>query len=125
LSNQPPAVPAIRRFNFPLPVALNARVRAVDQSTGLTFTHFQSSVTILDVINDPDPGVGLLYTIFLIKGSVDLGREFYSTGLSAASAGRMSVGPVAVRGPCDIAFECTQTLGAFAAYNFAVKFSNL
>jgi len=125
MSTQPVKVPAIRRYNLPLPTALNTRVRFVDQSTGLTFTHFNAGTVVLDMINDPDPAAGLRYTIFLIKGSVDTGREFFSTGLSAASAGRMSIGPIKIDGPSDLALEGAQTAGALTITSVAVKFSNL
>ena len=125
MSTQPVKVPAIRRYNLPLPLALNTRTRFIDQSTGLTFTHFNAGTVVLDMINDPDPAAGLRYTIFLIKGSVDTGREFFSTGLSAASAGRMSIGPIKIEGPCDLALEGAQTAGGLAVTSVAVKFSNL
>jgi hypothetical protein len=89
----------------------------------LTFTHFNAGVVVLDMINDPDPPGR--YTIFLIKGSVDTGREFFSTGLSAASSGRMSIGPIKIDGPSDLALEGAQTSGVLAVTSVAVKFSNL
>jgi len=124
-----PNVPAFRRYTRILPLALGARVRAQDDSTGLTFTHFQRSTVLLDLVNSPDPAVaGQRFQIFLIKGSVDSGREFFSDASSANSAGRSSPGPVAISGGggADIAFDVAQVAGApLAAYSFIVKWSNL
>lgn len=122
-----PSVPAFRRYTRILPLALGQRVRALDDSTGLSFTHFQRSTVLLDLVNSPDPAVaGQRFQIFLIKGSVDSGREFFSDASSANSAGRSSPGPVAISGSSDIAFDVAQVAGApLAAYSFIVKWSNL
>jgi len=125
MSMSTPSVPAFRRYTRILPLALNQRVRAQDDSTQLSFSHFTRSTTLLDLVNSPDPAVGSRYQIFLIKGSVDSGREFFSDASSALSAGRSSPGPVAISGPADIAFDVSQVFGPLAPFSFIVKWSNL
>lgn len=115
--------PSIRRITRALPLALGAFLPATDDETGLTFVRVTGGNAILDVINSPDPAAGLTYVINIFKNGVDTGRRLYSEGLSAASAGRMSIGPINL-GPGDYAFQVAQTAGALAATSFAIKFAN-
>ena len=114
-------LPIQRRYTRALPLALAAFLAATDDRTNLTFTRTGPN-QIVDVINSPDPAAGLTYVIRIEKGGVDTGVELFSEGLSAASAGRMAVGPIGMRGG-DYTFQVAQTAGALAAYSFVVKYA--
>lgn len=112
--------PIIKRFNRAAPAALNAFAPATDQETGLTFLRINGSNVLLDVVNSPDPAAGLTYQINIWKNGIDTGRRIFSEAISAASAGRMTVGAIGLS-QGDYYFQVAQTAGALTAYNFIVK----
>ena len=112
------SVPVLRRFTATIS-ALNQWVVAVSDDTGLEF--FQSGANaILDAVNDPDPASGNRYEIALYNGTVDTGVRFYSSAMSPASAGRIAIGPIALKGG-QYQFKVRQVAGTPANYSFVVK----
>ena len=112
--------PVIRRFTASIS-ALNTAVNAVDNETNLTYIHVSGKNQILDVVNDPDPVAGNRYVIAVYKGGRDTGVRFYSSSMSAGSAGRVAVGPIDLLGG-DYQFRVTQVAGTAADFSFIVKF---
>lgn len=116
------SVPLIRRFTRAAPGALNVFARVTDDESALTYIRVTTPNAILDMVNDPDPVAGLIYNIRIIKNNIDTGRRVSTLSISAASAGRMAVGPINLS-PGDYAFDVAQTLGGLAATSFVVKFA--
>ena len=113
--------PTIRRITRAAPGALNAFAFATDDQTLLTFLRLSGANQIIDMVNDPDPAAGLLYTIQLWKNTKDTGKRFFSSSMSAASAGRVNIGPIDIM-PGDLQFNVAQTLGALTAQSWIIKF---
>lgn len=111
--------PLNKRFTVAAAAALNTNVIAVDQESTLNFWVSGPNV-IMDVVNDPDPAAGLLYTISLWKGGQDTGLRWYSNSISPASAGRLRPTPVKLSGG-QYQLRCMQTLGALTATAFIVQ----
>lgn len=114
--------PILRQYNRAAPAALNTFALATDAFSGLTFTNVPRPNTILDAVNQPDPAAGLLYEIRLQKNFQDMATPLFSSGLSAASAGRVAIGPINIS-PANWSYNVQQTLGALTAYSFAVKYA--
>ena len=114
--------PLLRTYTRAAPAALNTFALATDDVTGLTFTRIPNQNAILDMVNSPDPAAGLIYTIELQKEGISTGRRFRTTSLSAASAGRVAVGPVGLS-PANYNYSVAQTLGALTATTFEVKYA--
>lgn len=112
--------PIIRRFTAAIS-NLNQWVIATDDETTLSFVETQPNV-ILDVVNDPDPASGNRYVVGLWSGGTDTGVRFYSTSMSPASAGRVAVGPINLKGG-QYQFRVQQVAGTAANYSFIVKFN--
>ena len=116
------SAPMIKRFTRALPAALGAFVFATDDETGLVFLRVNGSNAIIDVVNSPDPAAGLTYQINIWKNGVDTGRRWFSEAMSPASAGRMSMGGIALS-QGDYYFSVAQTAGALTATSFIIKLS--
>ena len=115
------SAPMITRFTRLLPVALGALLPATHDESGLTFIRVGTQNAILDIVSSPQPAAGVNYEIRIIKNNIDTGRRVYSTMSDPASAGRVTVGPIALS-PGDYRFDVQQVLGALTAYSFIVKF---
>ena len=111
--------PQNKRFTFVAPAALNVAVIGIDQESTLAF-FVTGQNAILDLVNDPDPGAGLLYTYALWHGSTDTGKRWYSNSVSPLSAGRIRPAPLVLSGG-QYQIRATQTLGAVAAVNIIVQ----
>lgn len=116
-------VPIIRRFTSAIPAALNVETVSTDDETGQAFLRVTGGTAILDAINDPDPAAGLRYEIRINKGGIDTGRRLYTTGMSAASAGRMGVGVIKLSSG-DYYFRVLQRAGALAALSWCLKLAS-
>jgi len=115
------SVPVLRRFTATI-TALNTWVLATDDETTLNF--FQTGPNaILDAVNDPDPASGNRYVIALWANGKDTGVRFYSNAMSPSSAGRVAVGPIALKGG-QYQLKVMQVAGTPADYSFIVKFAN-
>ncbi|MEM2695975.1 MAG: hypothetical protein QXU09_03465 [Thermoproteota archaeon] len=114
------SVPILRRFTGTI-TATGQWVTMTDDETGLPFFDTTANV-ILDVVNDPDPAAGNRYVIALFSGSIDTGVRFYSTAMSPASAGRVAVGPIQLKGG-QYQLKVMQTAGTAANYSIVVKFA--
>lgn len=117
------AVPIQRRYSKPSAGTVNVEALATDDITGLTFTQLTTPNVILDMYNDPDPASTKRYTFQLYKNSISTGRNFFSSAMSTASAGRAAIGPIALLAG-QVQFGVKQTAGTAAATSFIVKYSN-
>jgi len=115
--------PAIRNFEKLAAGVIGTPVLMTDAETGLTFIRVTGNNAILDVVDNLPIIAGDLYTVNIVKNGVDTGRRLYSQAMDPASAGRMSVGPIALS-PGDYAFIINQTAGVAAVFAIAVKFAN-
>jgi len=116
------ADPQNKRFTFAAPGALNVNVIGIDQESTLAF-FVSGPNAIVDVVNDPDPAAGLLYTYSLWKGGADTGRRWYSNSISPLSAGRIRPAPLKLSGG-QYQFRAMQTLGALTAVNLIVQLAD-
>lgn len=117
--------PIQRRMSIPaIPTALNSPQFMTDDITGLTFIQLTRPNTLLDMYNDPDPGGVLTYTDEIYKNSISTGRNFFTSAMSTASAGRAAVGPIRLaQGQFQMA--SSQTAGALTQANsIVIKFAN-
>lgn len=115
------AAPIFRRFTRAAPAALDVFAFCTDDVSALTFYQLAGPNALLDLVNDPDPAAGLRYQVSLFRNSLDTGRSWFSNSLSAASAGRVAVGPVDIKGPSQIQLNVAQRAGALTAQSFVVK----
>lgn len=115
------STPMIKRISVAAPAALNANTTATEDVTALTFIRVVTNNAILDMLNDPDPAAGLRYSVQIWKNGVDTGRRVFSNSMSAASAGRMAIGPIGL-GPGDYMFVVQQHAGALTAQSWIIKF---
>lgn len=119
------AAPIFRRWTRATPAALDTFALATDDITALGFYAITRTVELQDIVSDPAPAGGVRYEIRLLKNGIPTGRQWFSTGLDPASAGRVAIGPVTIAGPSNINFDVAQRSGALAAYNFVTKFSGV
>ncbi len=116
------AIPVIKRFTGTV-AALNTDYTMTDDETALTFVNVKAGNVILDIVNDPDPSAGNIYMVSLFVGGKDTGRRFFSTSMSPASAGRINIGPLPLKGG-TYQFRVRQTAGTAANYSIIVKFAS-
>jgi hypothetical protein len=116
--------PIQRRMSIPaVPTALNVPQFMTDDITTLTFIQLNRNNTLLDMYNDPDP-TARTYTDELFKNSISTGRNFFTSAMSTASAGRAAIGPVRLAAG-QLQMSASQTAGALAIDNSIVlKFAN-
>ena len=124
------AVPLMRAYNMVAPVALNTFALAVDNITGLTVQQLNRDNVILDFVDNPANAAGIEHEARLLVNGLDSGVTFFSTASDPASAGRVVGGPVPVQvgsmaGGKQLAYNCTQTVGAVNPFPFIVKYANL
>lgn len=115
--------PIIKEYDMAAPAALSTDVALTDPTTGLAFQRVNVPNAILDIINNPDPAAGKNYFFEIAKNGVKTGRRVFSVGISAASAGRMAVGPLGLS-PGDYQYIGQQVLGALTATAIAVKYAS-
>lgn len=116
-------VPIQRRFTKPAAGTVNVESLMTDDITSLTFLQLSTSNVLLDMYNDPDPASTKRYTIQLYKNSISTGRNFFTSAMSTASAGRAAIGPIALN-PGQMQLGSKQTAGTAAANSVICKFSN-
>jgi len=109
-------VPQIRRFDIDI-----SDGPMTDAETGLTSILLTKPNVILDVVNI-SRGASDSPTVRIIKNGADTGRRLYGVAMDATTAGRQSVGPIAL-GPGLYQFYCEHS-GTAAAYAIAVKFGD-
>jgi hypothetical protein len=124
------AVPLMRAYNMVAPLALNTFALAVDNITGLTVQQLNRDNILLDFVDNPANAAGIEHEARLLVNGLDSGVTFFSTASDPASAGRVVSGPVPITvgaqaGGKQLAYNCTQTLGAVNAFPFIVKYANL
>jgi len=116
--------PIQRRMTKPNAGTVNVQELMTDDITGLTFIQLNRPNNILDMYNDPDPAASVLYTDELFKNSISTGRNFFTSAMSTASAGRAAIGPIRLAAG-QMQLGSTQTAGtAVASNSVVVKFSN-
>ena len=116
--------PIQRRMSVPaIPTALNVPQFMTDDITTLTFIQLNRNNTLLDMYNDPDP-TARTYTDELFKNSISTGRNFFTSAMSTASAGRAAIGPIRLAAG-QLQMSAAQTAGVLAIDNSIVlKFAN-
>ena len=116
--------PIQRRMSVPaVPTALNVPQFMTDDITTLTFIQLNRNNTLLDMYNDPDP-TARTYTDELFKNSISTGRNFFTSAMSTASAGRAAIGPIRLAAG-QLQMSAAQTAGVLAIDNSIVlKFAN-
>lgn len=116
--------PIQRRMSVPaVPTALNVPQFMTDDITTLTFIQLNRNNALLDMYNDPDP-TARTYTDELFKNSISTGRNFFTSAMSTASAGRAAIGPIRLA-PGQLQMSAAQTAGVLAIDNSIVlKFAN-
>jgi len=96
----------------------------LDDITGLSFIQMTRPNTLLDMYNDPDPGGVLTFTDEIFKNSISTGRNFFTSAMSTASAGRAAVGPIRLA-QGQFQLSSSQTAGVLTRANAVViKFAN-
>lgn len=114
------AQPIFRRWTRAAPGALDVFAFATDDITAETNYLLATMNELQDMVSDPAPGAGVRYEVALFKNGLDTGRHWFSSSLDPASAGRVAIGPVALK-PGKLMFNVAQRAGALAAYNFLTK----
>jgi hypothetical protein len=116
--------PIQRRMSITtIPAALNVQQFMTDDISTLNFIQLSRGNTLLDMYNDPQP-TARTYTNELFKNSISTGRNFFSTSMNTASAGRAAIGPIRLA-PGQLQLSSAQTAGVLAIDNSVVlKFAN-
>tara|TARA_Y100001951_G_scaffold45730_1_gene36096 strand:- start:80 stop:448 length:369 start_codon:yes stop_codon:yes gene_type:complete len=116
--------PIQRRMSITaVPTALNVQQFMTDDISTLNFIQLSRGNTLLDMYNDPQP-TARTYTNELFKNSISTGRNFFSTSMNTASAGRAAIGPIRLA-PGQLQLSSAQTAGVLAIDNSVVlKFAN-
>jgi len=114
-------IPIFRRYSKPNAGTINVQELSTDDITGLTFTNITKGNSIIDMFNDPTLA-GQRFTFELFKNSISTGRNFFSSAMDPASAGRTAVGPVDI-GPAQYQFGITQTAGTAVVTSFVTKYA--
>ena len=120
----------MRAYTFAQPAALNTFALATDNITGLTVQQLNRDNVALDFVDNPANAAGVEHEARLLVNGLDSGVTFFSTASDPASAGCVVAGPIpitvgAAAGGKQLAYNCTQTLGAVSAFPFIVKYANL
>jgi hypothetical protein len=118
--------PIQRQMTNPAVGALNTPALLQDNITLLTFIQLNIPNTILDMYNSPDPAAAAdFYTYELQKNSISTGRNFFSTAMSTASAGRAAVGPIRLAsGQLQMQGTPVGAAAPINDQNIVIKFSN-
>jgi hypothetical protein len=118
--------PIQRQMNNPIAGVVGTPALLQDTVTLLTFIQLNVPNTILDMYNSPDPGAATdFYTYELQKNSISTGRNFFSTAMSTASAGRAAVGPIRLAsGQLQMSGTPVGALAPITDQNIVIKFSN-
>ena len=112
-----------RMSSTTIPTALNVPQFMQDDQSRLNFIQLSRGNTLLDMYNDPDP-TARTYTDELFKNSISTGRNFFTSAMSTASAGRAAIGPIRLAAG-QLQMSASQTAGALAIDNSIVlKFAN-
>ena len=116
--------PIQRRMSITaIPTALNVQQFMTDDISTLNFIQLSRQNTLLDMYNDPQP-TARTYTNELFKNSISTGRNFFSTSMNTASAGRAAIGPIRLAAG-QLQLSSAQTTGVLAIDNSVVmKFAN-
>ena len=118
--------PIQRQMTNPAVGALNTPALLQDNITLLTFIQLNIPNTILDLYNSPDPAAAAdFYTYELQKNSISTGRNFFSTAMSTASAGRAAVGPIRLAsGQLQMQGTPVGAAAPINDQNIVIKFAN-
>jgi len=118
--------PIQRQMTNPAVGALNTPALLQDNVTLLTFIQLNIPNTILDMYNSPDPAAAAdFYTYELQKNSISTGRNFFSTAMSTASAGRAAVGPIRLAsGQLQMQGTPVGAAAPINDQNIVIKFAN-
>jgi len=118
--------PIQRQMTNPAVGALNTPALLQDNVTLLTFIQLNIPNTILDMYNSPDPAAAAdFYTYELQKNSISTGRNFFSTAMSTASAGRAAVGPIRIAsGQLQMQGTPVGAAAPINDQNIVIKFAN-
>ena len=124
------AVPLMRSYTTAVVGAINTFALATDDITGLSVQQLNRSNVILDETTASVPVAGDQYQDRLLINGLEAGVTFFSATSDPASAGRVVPGPIPIAvagqaGGKQLAYNCTQTLGAVNAFPFIVKYANL
>lgn len=114
-------LPIQRRYTLAAPAALNTFNNLTDDQTGQATFLILGKNVLLDMINDPDPAAGLRYEYVLLKNGNQTPVRTFSTGMSAASAGRTAIGPVTMSAGQYI-WSGAQRAGALTAASVVCKY---
>lgn len=113
-------LPVVRRYTLAAPAALNVFNNATDDVTTVaTFLILQGNA-IQDIVNDPDPAVGLRYEFVLNKNGQQTPVTVFSSSISPTTAGRMSYQASMSAG--NYIWTGAQRAGALTATSFIVKY---
>jgi len=88
------ALPETRRYTSVVGVINVFNNMTDDSTTTAQFTLFENN-QIDDVVNDPNPATGT-YEMRLLKNGLETPVKIFSSAISPATAGRMSVGPISM-----------------------------
>ena len=118
--------PIQRQMTNPAAGAFGTPALLIDNITQLTFIQLNVPNTILDLYNSPDPAAATdFYQYELQKNSISTGRNFFSTAMSTASAGRAAVGPIRLAsGQLQMQGTPVGALAPINDQNIVIKFSN-
>ena len=118
--------PIQRQMSNPAAGVINTPALLQDNVTLLTFIQLNVPNTVLDMYNSPDPAAPAdFYTYELQKNSISTGRNFFSTAMSTASAGRAAVGPIRLAsGQLQLSGTPVGALAPAGDQSVVIKFSN-
>jgi len=118
--------PIQRQMTNPAAGVFQTPALLIDNITQLTFIQLNIPNTILDMYNSPDPAAATdFYQYELQKNSISTGRNFFSTAMSTASAGRAAVGPIRLAsGQLQMQGTPVGALAPINDQNIVIKFSN-
>tara|TARA_Y100001951_G_scaffold88103_1_gene79497 strand:+ start:512 stop:886 length:375 start_codon:yes stop_codon:yes gene_type:complete len=118
--------PIQRQMTNPIAGVVGQPALLQDNITLLSFIQLNIPNTILDMYNSPDPAAATdFYQYELQKNSISTGRNFFSTAMSTASAGRAAVGPVRLAsGQLQMQGTPVGALAPINDQNIVIKFSN-
>lgn len=117
------AIPVQRTYTAS-PVALNAPVFAIDQQTLQNNFLTLTPNTLQDLVNNPDPVAGLLYTYTLVKNGNSTSIRAFSSASSATTSGRVPIGIVNMSSG-SYQWSVTQTLGTVTPVTILVRYGSM
>ena len=113
----------VQRTYLGTPAALNAPVFMVDQQTLQNNFLTLTPNVLQDVVNNPDPAAGLLYSFTLVKNGNATAVRAFSSAISPTTAGRVPIGPVNMSSG-SYQWQLTQTAGAVTATTILVRYGS-